>query len=515
MNAQRKRVLLLFLPVAVFGCATTKPRTEGPNATGRTAIETEQRAENAPQILTFADEPFRKRQPKPWKVSPFDAPEVTRLKLDNGLQVYLIEQHQIPAISVDLVFSGGSIDDQPNNVGMASLCVKLMGEGTRELNKIQFEEALADLGSEVSTYASADQIGVTLHTLKKNFVESLKLWANTFRSPGLRKSEFRRLIEQRLTSLLQQKGSPTGVAARVGPSVIYGINHPKGRVVTEQSLKAITLEDCQTYLTSRLKPKGAHLFVAGDIGAVELKQRLQRQLFGWYGAPEETTNVPRPRPRAGRLFFVNVPGAKQAVIKMMHLGPSRRAPDYFPTRIMAAILGGGFSSRINMNIREEHGYSYGASGRFYYSRSGGIFRADTAVRNDVAGATVYEIQKEIKNMKMGNVSEEELDREIEGTIRALPARFTSQNSILQTYRMLVYYGLPLRYYDSFVQRVQRIKRADVSKAAKKHIQPDRIKILVVGDQTEVRSQLDQLFSQRKIPRGKFVILDADGAAKSS
>ena len=336
------------------------------------------------------------------------------------------------------------------------------------------------------------------------------MWADTLLRPGLRESEFGRVLQRNLTRLVQLRAAPNGVAGRITDSIVFGPSHPEGQIVTEKSLQAIRVKDCRKYLRSRVRPNGAKIFAVGNISKRQLQQRLQRLFFGWYGSGAAAPTLPAPRPRKGKIFFVDIPGAQQAVIRMVHRGPPRTARDYYATSLASAILGGGFSSRINMTIREKKGYSYGASGRFYYTRQDGYFLAQAAVRNDVAGASVKEILREVLQMSKGSVTEEEFKREVAGAILALPAAFERGGKILDSYHSLVYYGLPLSYYDNYVANIRRVSRSDVEEAAKRHLAPDEMRILVVGDGKSVEPQVRDLLKLPAIRASSIVHLDRDG-----
>lgn len=508
-----KKAPLLWPLTSLLGVATLTTCSHRPVQRAPRAEEINQtRSVGAqPQNLRFpADEPFRGKQPAPTALRDFATPKAQIFKLDNGLRVYLIERHIIPTLSLQLVIPGGTIDDPRGKEGMASLCTDLIAEGTKTLDKISFEEALADLGSQVNASANVDELTFSLRTLTRNFIPSLKLFAEMIRRPGLRKTEFIRLVRQAQTRLVQLKASPKALARRVRDGIVFGPRHPQGRVASETSLRAVTLQDCQLYFRRRIRPKEATLFVVGATDARNLRQRLQRGLYGWYGRPDEVEPAGRPRPRAGRIFFVDVPGAKQTVIYAMHAGPPRRAKDYFASSLMTSILGGNFASRINMNIREKNGYAYGAYGGFHYTRRRGLFLASAAVRNDAASAAASEIYNELRTLHGGTVTDDELARVSNGAVLSLPARFSSGHRILGTYRRLRYFGLPLNYYDRYIDRVRAVTKDDVHAAAKRRLQPSQLKFLFVGDARAIVPQLDAAIRGSTLPGSEIVYLDTDG-----
>jgi zinc protease len=437
-----------------------------------------------PQALAFPDEAFRATKPAAGPPRPFGLPAMKPLTLKNGIKVYLVERHDLPLISLDLNFDGGALVDPPGKEGLAAACMDLVTEGTTALDKVAFSAALADRASSISSYAGDDSQGVAMDALSANFEPTLALMADSIRSPGLREADFQRLIARRIEAIKQSKGSPASLAARVQDRIYFGDGSPEGALVTEASLAAITLDDCRTYAATWLKPKNARLFVVGDLTAEQVRAAFEGGAFaGWTGAAPTPPTVPAPKPLDGRIFFVDVRGAAQSQVVAMHGGPARTAKDFFANSMMSTILGGGFSSRINMNLREDKGYAYGARGGFAYSRRGGVFTAGASVRTDASYQSLLELHREISAMQTGDApaTAAELERERQGAILSLPSRFATGNAALGTFRGLVYYGLPLTYYNSYVAQLGKVTTAQLAASAKTHLRPKALQYLVVGD----------------------------------
>jgi predicted Zn-dependent peptidase len=486
-----------------------------------------------PQNLDFpTGEKFRAEQPKAGEPRPFQLPVVNRFKLDNGITAYLIESHDLPTISVDLNFDGGQVTDPKGKEGLASVCMDMMSEGTERLEKIEYKEALADTASSIGSYAGGESHGVSMRTLTKHLDATHALFVETLMTPGMRDNDFKRMITRRLESLKQAKGSPRSVSGRVADSILYGKKHQFGRITTETSYGALSVDDCKAYHKKWLKPRGAKLFVVGDMTATQVNDRFGK-IEGWKGKAKKAVKLPKPKPRKGRIFFVHIPGAAQSSVRMMHFGPKRKAKGYFANDLMSQVLGGSFASRLNMNLREDKGYSYGARGGLVYSRDFGEFYASSSVRSDSTYQTILEMHTEMKAMAKGSakVTDEELTRVKNGVILGLPGSFATSRQALGNYRNLVYYGLRLDYYNTFVDKVSAVTRKQVNKAAKKHLKPKEVIILVVGDadapmihrvgdkdeplmkdgkQVTLREALEDLSKEKKLGKGGLVILDADG-----
>ena len=424
--------------------------------------------------------------------------------------MFLIERHNLPIVSMSMVFDGGRLVDPKGKDGLASVCASLMSEGTQSLAKIELEEALADIASNLESEASADQHSVTMSSLKKNFGQTLDFWTDTLLKPGMRPEELDRSLKRRIAGLQQLKGNPAAVAGRLSPSVVYGVEHPYGRFPTEATYGAITLPDCQTFVSDYVKPQGARLFVVGDLTKAEIVEQVGPRLKGWTGKPKAAAAPSAAKPRAGKIFFVDMPNAPQSVVQLVHLGPPRKAADYQPTSVMSAILGGGFTSRINMNIREKHGYAYGARGAFDYDRTGSVFRAAASVRTDATKESILEMLKEIRGLREGEPTEQELTREKDSKVLSVPAQFSTGGQTLGAFRELIYYGLPLNYFDTFVPKVQAVSKNAVKAAATKHLKMTNLQLLVVGDGKVVLPKLKELAEAKEWGGGKITLLDPDG-----
>jgi len=539
------------LKSSILLCGFTALLTGCPASTGKsgvqplgTAVQADPGAAPAqPQapgpVAVFPKEAFRDAQPTPSQPRDFNLPGIVQFKLGKNIDVFLAERHELPTISMELNFDGGSVSDRNGREGTASLCMSMLTEGTESLDKLAFEEAKANLASSISSYAGSETQGVSMRSLSKNFDATFALFSETLTHPGLRDAELGRLVKRSLESLKQSKGSPRSVAGRVSGSVFYGSKHPFGKIVTEKSLGKIKINDCKSYHKSYIKPKGARLFVVGDMTQAQLTEAFSPLLAKWKGSPKKIATLPKPRASKGRVFFVNIPGAAQSSIYVGHMGPDRTDANFFANQMMTGVLGGGFASRINMNLREDKGYSYGARGTFNYNRHFGTFRAASSVRSDSTQQSLQEIFGEMTRLKNGTAPAlaAELSREQNGAIRGLPAQFATASQVLGRYRSLVYYDLPMDYYTSYVKNFSGVTLDQVNAAAAMLLHPEDAIVLVVGDgsapqimrdgnkkdvplmgadgktQKTLAEALGDLASSATGGKGKLVILDVDGNVK--
>ncbi len=492
-----------------------------------------------PQDLAFPDEEFRRQQPAADAPRAFAMPTIAPFKLKNGIEVYLVQKSDLPIVSVDLSFEGGSALDPKGKEGLAGVCMSLLTEGTARLDKVALAEALGDLASDVSSYASQDTVGISMSSLSRNIDATFALFAETLLTPGMRDSDFDRLVKRRIEAVKQSKASPDSLLGRISPVILYGATHPFGTVTTEASLAAVTMGDCKAFAATALKPQGAKLFIVGDMNAARVRALFDgAALATFQGKGLPRTKPPAPTKPAARIYLVDVPGAAQSQVAMLSSGPKRSDKAYFANSMMASVFGGGFTSRVNMNLREDKGYSYGARGGFNYNRDFGTFVASASVRTDSSYQSLLELVKEFTALSTGKapVTSEELQREKNGLTLALPARFATGSGSLSQYRMLQYFGLPMNYFNSFVGGVNSVTAAQVSAAAKKQLRAKDTVYLVIGDANAnvvvrdaaskadmpllkdgkpvtLQQALEEMAKHGDVGPGGLTVLDTDGNVK--
>ena len=520
MNRQPLTIVAVALSVGLFGCPAANPAHQPTMPTDPVVADVPTPTE--PTELVFPTEEFRAAQPAASAPRAFQLPEMKTFTLANGIKVYLVESHKLPVVSIDLDFEGGSMNDPRSKPGLAGMCMGMLTEGTAKLGKIEYNEALADTASGISSYADNDTQGLSMYTMSKHFDATFALFVDTLLRPGFRQVDFDRRVARTLEALKQRKASAPPVASRLWQSVLYGTTHPFGKVTTEKGISAMKLSDCKRYHKSYLKPKGARLFVFGDLDEEQIRKHFGAPLAAWKGKPKASVKLPKPRSRVGKLFFVDIPGSAQSMIFLAHFGPKRFDKDYFANEMLAAVLGSSFSSRINMNLREDKGYAYGAFGTFYYSRNYGTFLAGASVQSSSTWQSIQEIYREVNNLHAPPAADKrgarfayeataaELEREKNGAILSLPGNFATAGQALSRYRRLVYFGLPLDTYASFVQNYAKVSLDQVNAAARKHLRPDDAVILVVGDaKAELKKHVVSEVDGKSVKKDE-PLLDADG-----
>lgn len=465
------------------------------------------------QAVVWPDEEFRATQPEPGPVPKVETPLTERFTLANGLEVYLVQEPRLPTVQLTIQWDLGRAEDPRAKPGRGELCLDLIDEGTRRLDKVAFEEAQADHAVSVWSSGGSETSTVNLRALEGELGPALDLMVEMLREPGLRADDLQRIKDRRKASIVQSRGTPTSIAGRVFPSLVWGAGHPYGRIAMESDVDAVTVADCKG-LTRKLKPRGARLFVVTRMSADAVKAELEKRLGDWTGKAPSVRKPGPAQPRSGKIFMVHVPGAAQSMVMLGHPGPARQAEDYVPTSIMARILGGGFTSRINMKLREEKGYTYGARGYFRYQRNGSHFLASSSVDTVHTAEAVEDLLGEILAMRAGPPTPDELQREVDAALLTLPEKFSTSSKAMSTMRSLVYFGLPPDYWDGYQEQVRALDLARIEQAAVQHLQERNFTVLVVGDAEVIQDDLVKLAESGRIGKGGVVRLDADGKKAS-
>lgn len=520
----RRNVLMMVVPL-LLACGKRDDRLEqqlpARDAAATTAAQAPDAAPSPTPDASAGAAPGaldRSVRPTPRPIAPLELPRVERFTLDNGLEVFLLENKTLPIVSMTLELDVGSAYDPRDKVGLASVCLDLFSEGTERLDKVAWSEALADHAVSIYSPAGSETSTVVMQTLESELEPALDLLSELLRTPGMRQADFDRIIADRKAALAQSRGTAQGIAGRLFASLVWGADHPYGAVQVDAHIDAISLADCKAWV-ARLKPGGARLWVAGDIDRDTLTRAIATRLSAWTGKAPVAPELPAAPAPSGTIHAVQVDGAVQSMVLVGHPGPKRTAEDYEATFLMGQIFGGSFSSRINMNLREDKGYAYGSRGQFSYRKAGGAFTASASVETSTTVLSLREIAKELQKMRAEPPTEAELVRERDGALLALPARFAKAGSTLDELRGLSLFGLPLDWHAGYQKRLAAVDAAAVKAAAQAHLAPGDLVVLVVGDLTKeakdaggrtVRDELEKLAAEKVFGPGGLVLLDADG-----
>lgn len=469
----------------------------------------------APQVLSTAAPVAAAPMPAIDSVPPalgpaptLKLPPVERRNLPNGMTLLVVEQHELPLADFLLVVGSGNEADPGAHAGLASLTALLLREGTSTRTSPQIADQLSFLGASLTTGSAWDMTQVGLHTPIAQIDSALALFADVVLHASFPQKEVDRLKKQRLTELLQAKDRARDIADRVFASVLYGNTHPYGHqaVGTEESTRAITRADVKTFYDTYYRPNNATLIVVGDVRADDIERR-SRAIFGsWTRRSVPDTRYPQLTMSSGAptIYLVDKPGAPQSSIRIGNIGVARSTSDYFALQVMNTILGGSFTSRLNQNLREKRGYTYGANSGFAMRRQAGPFLARAEVTGAKTDSSLVEFLNELRSIR-DTVSSAELTRAKRYLQLGLPSDFETTTDIAFQLVPVVLYGLPADYYSTYVQQIETVTQADVQRVARQYVDPAKMSIVIVGDRASIEGSL------RSLHVGDISIRDITGA----
>ena len=453
-----------------------------------------------------ADAAWREKPPAAGPSVALHLPMPEQFKLSNGLTVLYNDRPGLPLMAASLVFRRGSGANPIDQPGLASFTARMLQQGSTTRSALQIADRAADLGTTIESRASLDSSRIGTEALTRNFPEILELLANVVLHPEFPPKEIDRVRSERLASLVQEQDEPFSVASRVASAALYGPKYTYGYpdIGTSDSLKAVSRDALLKFWQLNYLPSNAALIVTGNMKLADLKPLLEKEFGAWKGENAPALNMGTPDPSAAKVILVDRPGAPQTTLLFFSLGPARSTPDYPQLEVMNADLGGLFSSRINMNLREEHGYTYGAGSFFAYHVAPGPFMVYSDVRTDVTAPATTEVFKELRRMRDTAMTPEELKSAKDSIAQALPARFEHAAETVGTFAELYVYGLPLDYFSQLPDRLYAVTAEQAQAAAQKYIQLDKITVLAVGDRAKIEPGLKEL------NLGKMEIRDPEG-----
>jgi zinc protease len=453
-----------------------------------------------------ADEPWRNQVPRAGAAKPLQLATPASATLPNGLTLILSERRGLPIVAANLVLKTGSDANPLDKPGMANFVAAMLDEGTAKRNALQIADDVSKLGATLSTGSSMDATTISARSLTKNFPATLDILADVTLNPSFPAEEIERQRASRLAGLVQQRDNPAQVAAQVTAAALYGFKHPYGysEVGTESSVKAMSRDDMVAFWKQNFVPNNAALVVAGDISMNDLRALAEKSFGSWQRGTPATPSLGAPTTTPARVVLVDKPGSPQTQVRVAAIGAARSTPDFRPMQVMNLALGGLFSSRINMNLREQHGYTYGASSQFSFRRAPGPFQVASGVRTDVTGPAVSEIFKEVRGMVDQPVSAEELKKAKDSLSNSLPGAFESSANAVNNFSNVFIYDLGLDYYSRYAEQVNAVTPEQTLAAAKKYLVPNGMVVVAVGDRAKIEPQL------RKLALGEVEVRDTEG-----
>ena len=429
----------------------------------------------------------------------FQFPEIRRRTLGNGVRVMTVEHREVPVVSVLALAPFGAAADPDDRPGLAAMTGDLLDEGCGSLDALALHDALGRIGVHLDTEVGADATLLGMTVLERFAPRALSLLAQVVAVPRLESHEFDRVRDLRLNRLVQLRDLPPALAERAFVSLLYR-GHPYGHlpIGTEPSLRSMTVTEVKRFHAAAYRPSNVTVIAAGDASHDRLAGMVEQAFADWRPAGDiEPIAVngnasAAPPPPAARVSLVHRPGAAQSELRIGHVSVPRSTADYHALLVLNLILGGQFVSRINMNLREEKGYTYGARTAFDFRRGPGPFVLQASVQSDATADAVRESLNELAAIRGDRpVTRHELEMGRAGLTRGYPRNFETADQLTRAAAQLSLYGLPDDYFTTFVPRVLSLTEADITEAARRHIDPSRLAAVIVGDRDKA-GLLDQL-----------------------
>ena len=452
----------------------------------------------------------RKAPPQPGESVAPRFPAVERGTLSNGMKVVVAPRRGLPLVSMNMLFDAGYAADQFAKPGTASLAMNMLDEGTKSRNALQISDEIARLGAGIGTGNALDYSAVSLNALKPNLDASLDLYADVILNPSFPVADFERLKKLQIASIQREKLQPQGAAFRVLPGLVYGQGHaysvPFSGSGTEAAVASLTIADLQQFHRTWFHPNNATLIVVGDTSLAEITPKLEAKFAGWRaGAEIPAKNLaPVSPPAKPVVYLIDRPGALQTMIASAVVAPARGSPDDITIQAMNTVLGGAFTSRLNMNLREDKHWAYGAGSFIRDSDGPGLFIAYAPVQTDKTKESFAEIQKELREMVKGRpVSAEELAFAQNSMTLALPGSWETNAAVSGSIAEMVLYDLPEDYFDTYSGKVRATRSTDLDRVAAQVVKPENMTWVVVGDRAKIEDGLKSFGYEVRV-------IDADG-----
>jgi zinc protease len=439
-------------------------------------------------------EPWRTAVPQPGPAAAAPLPSAQQFSLANGLQVYLIESHVLPLAVASLNSRSGSAADPPGKAGLAGFSADMLDQGTKTRDSSAIAREIDSLGGTLTTSATNDSSSLSVSTLSPQMGNALSMMSDLAQNPTFPPAEVDRVRQQRLVALQQEADDGSTVADNVVWHDLFGDNHPYGHTVSgnTKAMNSITRDDLVTFHQQAFSPRSSALVLAGDLTLDQARKLAEDSFGGWTGSTTDIVKPGQPTPNKDRVLVVDKPGSAQTTLVLAQPGVTRSDPNYEKLLVMNEVLGGGFSSRVNLNLREKHGYSYGASSQLGRYRGVGPITVRSSVQTQFTGASVKEMLNEVTGMQNAPVSPDELNRAKESIIRSLPAGFITGTDLAATFGRVFIYDLPPDYYQGFPSRISQINAGDVQNVALQYLRPQDMKVVAVGDKASIVPQLAAL-----------------------
>jgi zinc protease len=457
----------------------------------------------------------RSKLPAVGDAVPLSLPPLQRATLSNGLKVALAERHEAPVIQLSLIVDAGHAADSLAKPGTSNLALAMISNGTKSRNSLQIAARAEALGAEIGAGSTLDTSYISLNAITAELPDSLELFSDILLNPTFPTPELKRLQAQSIAAIRQQKAQPRGLASRLFPKLVYGEGHaysnPFSGTGSEESVNSLTVDELRAFYHRWVRPDNATLLIVGDTTLKQIQPLLERRLGGWK-RPDEPLPVkqlaPVALPLQPRIFLVNRTGAEQSLLFAVHLAPPRSDPDNIAFETVDTVLGGSFISRLNMNLRQDKHWSYGAGTSLIDAKGQRPFVVSALVQTDKTAESMQEMLKELRGLITTHpATDTEIQAAKQTLVLTLPGSNETAREVASSYADILAHGLPDTYLNEFVGKVQALTAAGLQAAASRLIHPEALTWVVVGDLAAIEAPV------RKLGLGEVKVLDADGTVR--
>lgn len=449
----------------------------------------------------FAQKVDRAKPPINGEIPDLQIPAPVTFTLNNGLNVYHLEKNETPLIQLLLCFRAGSSLESPKQQGLANLTARMLMEGAGSRDALAFADEMDYLGIDLSVTPGRESSTLRLFTPTHRFDPAIELVRDMILSPAFNDKDLERVKKEILVSLVQAHDEPRQIANTAFNQQVFGKTHPYGRTAigNEETLRTLTKKDLQSFHAAYYAPNLAYAVVVGAIGKSDLQNKLETAFKNWKPGKAEIAVTPDAPPTKGRtIYLIDKPGAAQTEIRVGCVGAKRSSPDYYAITVLNTILGGSFTSRLNNNLRETHGYTYGASSRFGLFLAKGAFSINTSVETAVTDKALAEIFKELTNIRV--ISNDDLTKARNYVALGYPSEFEGIQALANMIDEQIFYNLPDNYFNTYIQRILSVRHDEVIRAASTYILPENMVVVLVGDAAKIEKPV------RALQLGKIVRL---------
>jgi zinc protease len=433
----------------------------------------------------------RNIKPLPTEEYKFVLPEIQRFKLDNGLNVLLVERHILPIIRMNLMSGCGSKLDPVDKKGLSNLFAMSIDEGAGEYDAFQLSNEFDILGSDFDIHSTNDNTYFLSRLLRENLDKTFELFSTIILKPHFDEKSFEKEKRKIITRILQTKDDPDEIANNVFEYLLFNHTHPYAFPVIgrDTHIESIRIDDVRNFYNKHLLPSDTSLIMVGNINRKETEELAAKYFSDWNTTNANGRITEKAKENKPGIYFIDKPGSVQSEIRIGHLTDKREQKNYFPRLLLNLILGGQFSSRINLNLRENKGYTYGAFSNFNFLMDEAYFYVSTSVGQENTYKAIEEIRKELSGIKAG-VSEEELTFSKTSLMRKFPSNFETNGQIASSISRMVMYNLPDNHFNNYLQIIHDVTIDQVNDAAMKYIHPEKMITLIVGSKEVILEQFN-------------------------